>query len=58
VVDDDAAPTFVRLWDIGALDDLRHHAVERACTLTGGGLDPGEWARFVPDLPHRDSCPT
>jgi len=49
----------VRLWDLTSLNDLREHAVERACAATGGGLDPGQWARFISieGLPYEDTCP-
>jgi WD40 repeat protein len=44
------------LWDLTALGTLRQHALDRACQLTGRGLDPAEWARYVPALPYQDSC--
>jgi hypothetical protein len=30
--------------------------MERACFLSGGGLDADEWARVVPALAYVDSC--
>jgi WD40 repeat protein len=42
----------VTLWDLAELNSLRHHAAERACSLTQRGLDREEWARYVP------ACPT
>jgi hypothetical protein len=33
----------VRLWDLTGLTDLLGQAIERACSFTRGGLDPGEW---------------
>jgi WD40 repeat protein len=47
----------LRLWTLSELDDLRRHAAERACSLTGRGLDRNEWARYVPDLPYQGTCP-
>ena len=47
----------VVLWDLAALNQIRDHAVQRACAVTHGGLDRDEWARRIPNLPHRDSCP-
>ncbi|GAA1315319.1 TIR domain-containing protein [Saccharothrix xinjiangensis] len=40
------------LWDIAPLGDV----VERACAISGGGLDPEEWRQHVPDLDHRPTC--
>jgi len=48
----------VILWDLTGLNDLLDHAVERACSLTGRGLDREEWARFIPGLPYQDTCST
>jgi hypothetical protein len=44
------------LWDLTDLNQIRDHAVERACSATRGGLDRDEWARYIPDLPYQDSC--
>ncbi len=46
------------LWDVSGLNNFRDHAIERACTVTGGGLDRDEWARYIPDhLLYQDTCP-
>jgi WD40 repeat protein len=45
------------LWNLTNLNDLRNHATERACAITGRGLDRDEWARYVPNLPYQDTCP-
>ncbi|MGH3811558.1 MAG: WD40 repeat domain-containing protein, partial [Pseudonocardiaceae bacterium] len=47
----------VRLWDLTRLNDVRDHATERACSITGRGLDRDEWARYIPGLPYQDTCP-
>ena len=47
----------VILWDLSGLNDLRGHAVERACSITGRGLDRNEWARYVSGLVYQDTCP-
>ena len=44
------------LWDLTNLNDLRDHAVERACTITRGGLDHDEWSRYLQKIPYRNSC--
>ncbi len=46
----------VRLWDLGPLQELRDRPVERACAITGRGLEPHEWDRYVGDLDHVDTC--
>ena len=45
-----------RLWDLGEFDGLRDDPVGRACGVTDGGLDPDQWARYVPGLTHTRSC--
>jgi WD40 repeat protein len=47
----------VVLWDLSALTELRAHAVDHACRITGRGLDRAEWDRYIPGLPYRDTCP-
>jgi len=44
------------LWDVTGLQWLRAHAMERACSITGGGLDRSEWTRYVPGLDYVDVC--
>jgi len=44
-------------WDLRDLKNLRSHAVERACTLTGGGLGQEQWARYIPALAYQETCP-
>ncbi len=46
------------LWDLSGLEGLRAHAMERACAITGGGLDRTEWARYLPALQYDDVCGT
>jgi WD40 repeat protein len=47
----------VTIVDLSGMVDLREHAVERACDRVGRGLDPDEWARYVPNLPYEQTCP-
>ena len=47
----------VILWDLAQLNKLRDHATQRACAVTGGGLDRAEWVRYIPGLPYQDTCP-
>jgi len=42
------------LWDLNTLHAFR--ATERACSITGGGLNRDEWARYIPGLPYEDTC--
>ncbi len=48
----------VRLWDIAGLIKLRDHAMEHACSITGGGPSRGEWRSFVPGIQYVDVCET
>ncbi|MBV9142433.1 MAG: TIR domain-containing protein [Pseudonocardiales bacterium] len=45
------------LWDLTALNNLRDHATEHACAITGGGLDRDEWTRYIPGLAYQNTCP-
>jgi len=49
----------VLLWDLTGLNQLRGHAPERACSIAGRGLndDEDEWARYIPGLAYRNTCP-
>lgn len=46
----------VRLWDLDGLNDLLDHVVKRACSITGQGLSPAEWNRYISGLPHQETC--
>jgi WD40 repeat protein/energy-coupling factor transporter ATP-binding protein EcfA2 len=48
--------TTVILWNLTDLNQLRDHAMERACFITGRGLDGAEWSRYIPGLPYQDTC--
>jgi WD40 repeat protein len=43
-------------WDLTELLDLATQPVGRACRITARGLNPDEWARYVPALPYRQLC--
>ena len=45
------------LWELTDLTIVRGHPSEQACRITGRGLDRSEWARYIPGLPYRDTCP-
>jgi WD40 repeat protein len=47
----------VILWNLTKLNQLRDHATQRACTITGDGLNRAEWVRYIPGLPYQDTCP-
>jgi WD40 repeat protein len=47
----------VFLWDLTELNELRRHATDHACSLTGRGLDHDEWVRYVSGLPYQTTCP-
>jgi WD40 repeat protein len=44
------------VWDLRELLAIRDHALERACAITGGGLDREGWERLVSGLPYEDTC--
>jgi hypothetical protein len=46
----------VLLWDLSGLNARRADPMDRACSLSGGGLDADEWGRSVPGLAYVDSC--
>jgi WD40 repeat protein len=48
----------LRLWSLEALRGLRNEPTERACAITGRGLDREEWDRYVSGLEYRDTCTT
>jgi WD40 repeat protein len=50
--------TTVRLWDLRGINDLLSNPVERACSVTRGGLDHDEWAHYIPGLPYQNTCPS
>lgn len=45
------------LWDLTTMNDLLSKPIENACAMAGGGLTPDEWARHVPALSYRQTCP-
>ncbi|MBY8880689.1 caspase, EACC1-associated type [Actinacidiphila acidipaludis] len=46
----------VYLDDLTEIIDARAHAVVRACSRAGRGLDRAEWDRYVPGLPYQRTC--
>jgi WD40 repeat protein len=46
------------LWDLGDLRHIRDNPVANACSITGRGFNPEEWAAYVPSLDYEDSCAT
>jgi len=48
----------VQLWNLSGLVKLRDHAIERACTITGGGLTRDQWESFVSGIEYDDICET
>ena len=50
--------TTVILWDLRQLNALRDDPVQRACALTGRGLNREEWTGHIPGLPYENTCPS
>jgi WD40 repeat protein len=46
----------VRLWDLSGLNDVQAHPMERACSLTGRGLDRRPVDTYVPGLAYEATC--
>ena len=44
------------LWDMRTLTDVRQDPIAAACALSGGGLRPDQWARFISGLTYVDAC--
>ena len=51
-----SAGSTVLLWDLSGRYARRADPMQRACSLSGGGLDADEWGRSVPGLAYVDSC--
>jgi WD40 repeat protein len=45
------------LWSLDELIAARDHPVERACSLTGRGLDRDEWSGYISGQPYMETCP-
>ncbi|MFB9183707.1 TIR domain-containing protein [Dactylosporangium sucinum] len=43
-------------WSLAAFNQLRRDPSAQACALTGRGLEPGEWARYVTGVAYRETC--
>ena len=46
----------VLLWDLTELNDLRYHAIQHACALTGRGLNHDEWTQYVSGPSYPNTC--
>lgn len=46
----------VTLWNLGGIVDLRHELQQDACSMSGAGLRPDQWARYIPDIPYQSAC--
>ena len=46
----------VPLRDLTGLNYLRNHAIKRACSLAGSGLNRDEWALYIPRLAYQKTC--
>jgi len=53
-----AASYTVWLWDVSGLQKIQSDPLERACSLTGRGLNAAEWDIIAADVPYVDSCST
>jgi len=46
----------VSLWSYAKLNSVRADPAKYACAITGGGLSPDDWSRFIPELKYRPTC--
>jgi WD40 repeat protein len=44
------------IWDVTPVYAQRDDPIRFACATTGRGLNPTEWARYVPGLDYQDTC--
>ncbi|MDQ1658095.1 MAG: hypothetical protein QOD41_3178, partial [Cryptosporangiaceae bacterium] len=45
------------LWDLTKLAGLRADPTLQVCEITGRVQSEDERARYIPELPHRKTCP-
>ncbi|MEV4514371.1 TIR domain-containing protein [Dactylosporangium sp. NPDC049525] len=43
-------------WSLAAFNELRRDPSAQACALTGQGLEPEEWARYISGVTYRKTC--
>ena len=48
--------SLITLWSYQEVNRLRDDPAAYACGVTGRGLTREEWARYIPELPHRRTC--
>ena len=46
----------ITLWDTTVPAELAADPAGQACAVTVRGLSKDEWARYIPELPHRTTC--
>jgi WD40 repeat protein len=46
----------ITFWDVTIPRELAADPIRNACTVSGRGLNADEWARYIPELPHRATC--
>ncbi|MEU7908577.1 TIR domain-containing protein [Actinoplanes sp. NPDC049118] len=46
----------ITLQSYTKLNSIRADPAESACATTGRGLNAGEWARYIPEIPYRRTC--
>jgi WD40 repeat protein len=54
--DIDADVENVTLWDTTVPKELAADPVRQACEVSGRGLNPDEWARYIPELDYQSTC--
>ena len=44
------------LWDVSIINQLRDHAIERACLIADGGLSRDAWVHYIQGIGYRSTC--
>jgi WD40 repeat protein/energy-coupling factor transporter ATP-binding protein EcfA2 len=53
-----ASDGVVAFWNMTERLDIVNQPFARACAIAGRGLNADEWARYAPELPYQDTCPS
>jgi len=48
----------VLLWDYTKLNQLRANPAKQACAMAGAGFTREQWARRIPEVPYKPTCPS
>ncbi|GID98061.1 hypothetical protein Adi01nite_74730 [Amorphoplanes digitatis] len=52
----DSSSATITLWNYAEMNSIVADPAKYACAMTGHGLDTGEWAHYIPEIPYRRTC--